>query len=113
MRLLSRLAALFLSLTFLVGVLVHDLAGAQMSIDMSAATNLEQQDELCLACAEGAGEQVVCDLDCTGPLLSLEPIAAALPQTFAATVLVWPADAVVRTRKPGFDPAPPRTNILS
>jgi len=113
MRLWVRLATFCLSLTLLVGVLVHDVSGARMSIDMAASSTVEQQDDLCPACAQEAGEQVVCDLDCTAPLLSTETFTAALPQAVAATALDWPADAAVRTRQPGFDPAPPRATILS
>ncbi|GAD57555.1 hypothetical protein MBELCI_3607 [Limimaricola cinnabarinus LL-001] len=80
---------------------------------MAASSTVEQQDDLCPACAQEAGEQVVCDLDCTAPLLSTETSMAALPQAVAATARDWPADAAVRTRQPGFDPAPPRTTILS
>ncbi|WP_334061210.1 hypothetical protein [Limimaricola cinnabarinus] len=113
MRLWVRLATFCLSLTLLVGVLVHDVAGARMSMDMAATDTVEQQDDPCPACVQDDGKQVACDFDCTAPLLSTEMSPTAQPQTVAATGLAWPADAMVRTRHPGFDPAPPRTTILS
>ncbi|MSU90810.1 hypothetical protein GE300_14495 [Rhodobacteraceae bacterium 2CG4] len=113
MRLWVRLATFFLSLVLTAGVLMHEVASAQMSIDMAATPAVERQDEVCPACPQDTDEQVVCDLDCTVPLLFTATSTAAVPQIVAATGLVWPADATVRTRQPGFDPAPPRATILS
>ena len=113
MRLWVRLASLCLSLALLGGVLLHDVAGARMSLDMTATAMAEQQDDTCLACAQDADEQMVCDFDCTAPLLSTETSPEALPQAVAGTDLSWPDDATARARQPGFDPAPPRTTILS
>lgn len=103
---------LCLSLALLGGVMMHDAAGARMSIDM-AASSVEQQDDLCPACVQDDGEQMVCGFDCTAPLLSTASSMTDLPMAIAVTGLAWPADSAVRTRNLDFDPAPPRTNILS
>lgn len=112
MRCLIRLAMLCLSLALLGGVMLHDVSGARMSIDM-AASSVEQQDDLCPACVQDAGEEMVCDFDCTAPLLSTASSMADLQIAVIATSLAWPADPALRTRHLDFDPAPPRTTILS
>ncbi|MFW8596372.1 hypothetical protein [Cribrihabitans neustonicus] len=112
MRHLVRLAMLCLSLALLGGVTLHDVSGARMSIDM-AASSVEQQDDLCSACVQEDGAEIACDFDCTAPLLSTPSSMAELPIAVIAISLVWPADSAVRTRNLDFDPAPPRTTILS
>lgn len=112
MRHLVRLAMLCLSLALLGGVILHDVSGVRMSIGM-AASNVEQQDDLCPACVQDDGEQMVCEFDCTAPLLSTASPMADLPTAVIATSLAWPADSAVRTHHLDFDPAPPRTTILS
>ena len=113
MRLWLRLVSLCLSLALLGGVMMHDAAGARMSFDMAASAVADAQDDLCPACDQNASEQLVCDLDCTAPLLSTEGSSEILPQTVAARSMTRSDDTALRTRRPGFDPAPPRTTILS
>jgi hypothetical protein len=113
MRLWVRLATLCLSLALLSGVMMHAAAGARMSFDMAASVVVEHQDDLCPACEQGESEQPVCDLDCTAPLLSTAGASDFPPQTVATRNMTRPDDTAVRTRRPGFDPAPPRTTILS
>ncbi|EAQ04607.1 hypothetical protein OB2597_04975 [Pseudooceanicola batsensis HTCC2597] len=113
MRLWVRLVSFCLSIALLGGVMMHDAAGARMSFDMAASAVAEAQDDLCPACDQDASEQLVCDLDCTAPLLSTEGSPEILPQTVATRGITRPDDTALRTRRPGFDPAPPRTTILS
>jgi len=113
MRRWLRLVSFCLSLVLLGGVMMHDAAGARMSFDMAASAVAEPQDNLCPVCDQGASEQLVCDLDCTAPFLSTEGSSEILPQTVATHSLTRPDDTALRTRRPGFDPAPPRTTILS
>lgn len=100
------------SLALLGGVMLHDVSGARMSIDMAAAS-VEQQDNLCPACVQDVGEEMACDFDCTAPLLSTASSMADLQIAVIATSLAWPTDPALRTRHLDFDPAPPRTTILS
>ncbi|MFT6531911.1 MAG: hypothetical protein ACJASC_001457 [Limimaricola cinnabarinus] len=65
MRFWVRLATVCLSLLLLIGVLLHDVAGAQTSIDMATSTLMNQQDDLGPACTQDATKQMTCNFDCT------------------------------------------------
>ena len=112
MRSLARLFAICLSLALLGGVMAHEVVSARMSIDMAASAFQEQQDDICPACGAEDEEAVVCDLDCTAPLLFAQTTLPPLPER-PSVGHVQLVDALIEARRPGFDPAPPRTSILS
>ncbi|APX89143.1 hypothetical protein BV394_04955 [Brevirhabdus pacifica] len=113
MRLWVRLLTLCISLAFLGGLMLHDVAGARMSFNMVAAETSDEGGEVCPACEVEDAETVICKLDCTTPMLFLGAFAAALPERLVADVHLATSPHSLRMRPPGFDPAPPRTTILS
>jgi hypothetical protein len=102
-----------MSLALLGGLMLHDMAGARMSFDMAAAAATDQSDEVCPACEVEDVETVACDLDCTAPLLFTGALSATMPERLTAGTHLPTAPDAFRARRPGFDPAPPRTTILS
>lgn len=115
MRLLLRLATLCLSLALLGGVLLHDLAGAKMSLDIASAASVMgvEQDDICPACTQDADEAIVCDMDCTAPVLSTARASQADPFDLISTHLARSGDLHLAGLDPASDPFPPRTSFLS
>ncbi len=109
MALWTRLAALCLSLALLGGILLHDVANADMSLKMTVSLD---ESDLCPACSHDAQDQIVCAFDCTVPVLS----TAGAPVTPVITVVSLQIAAVegkvLHGTVPDFDPSPPRTSIL-
>lgn len=115
MRLLLRLATLCLSLALLGGVLLHDLTGAKMSLDMAGAASVMdvEPDDICPACTQDADEAIVCDVDCTAPVLSTARASQAEPFDLISSRLAGTGDLHLAEFDPASDPFPPRTSFLS
>ncbi len=106
---------LCLSLALLGGVLLHDLAGARMSLDMASAAPAThaQQDDLCPACTQDQTDVIVCDMDCTAPVLSTARPSLAEVLSLPSTLATRSGDVHHAGLDPGSDPFPPRTSFLS
>ncbi|KAF0677172.1 hypothetical protein [Profundibacterium mesophilum] len=115
MRILLRLATLCLSLALLGGVLMHDLAGARMSLDMASAATAPdvEQGELCPACSEDMAEVPLCDMDCTAPVHVSGKAQQLSPLTLRTTALGQSGDDRLVGLDPGSDPFPPRNSVLA
>lgn len=115
MRLLLRLATLCLSLALLSGVLLHDLAGAKMSLDMAGAASMMdvEQDDICPACTQDVDEAIVCDMDCTAPVLSTARASQAEPFDLVSSRFARTGEVHLPGLDPASDPFPPRTSFLS
>ncbi|RKF15341.1 hypothetical protein D6850_11015 [Roseovarius spongiae] len=115
MRFLVRLATLCLSLALLGGMLGHDLAGAKMSLEMaSAATVIDaEQGDICPACTQDTSDAVVCDMDCTAPVLSTVRDARTAGLNLRSSPLETSGDLDLAGLDPGSDPFPPRSTFLS
>lgn len=113
MRLWVRLLSLCVSLTLLGGLMLHDVAGAQMSFDMAAASISDQNENVCPACEAEDAETIACNVDCTAQMPFIG--ASSAPSMERLVVDAHPSTGPdsMRMRRPGFDPAPPRTNFLS
>ena len=115
MRLLLRLATYCLSLVLLTGILAHDLAAANMSIEMSGMTvsSTSDQGEACAACLPGEQSEVVCDIDCTAPVFVYSQMHQSSIESVQRFFMPAPADLSLAGLNPGSDPFPPRTTFLS
>lgn len=115
MRVLLRLATLCLSLALLSGVLLHDLAGTKMSLDMAGAASVMdvEQDDICPACTQDTDEAIVCDMDCTVSVLSTARASQAAPFDLIYSRLPRAGDIHLPGLDPASDPFPPRTSFLS
>ena len=114
MRLLVRLAMLCLSLALLGGVLLHDLAGAKMSLDMAGTTmTAVEQEGACPACPQESSDLVACDMDCTAPVLSTDRVSRAVALDMRSSRLDMTADLDLAGLDPGSDPFPPRSTFPS
>lgn len=114
MRFWARLATLCLSVVLLGGVLLHDTASAAMSFEMAASDMVSAagDDGNCPACAENDAGEVVCDLDCTAPVLSTAVTPQALSGALRGSCLVARPGISLRNLDLGVDPTPPRSHIL-
>lgn len=115
MRILLRLATFCLSLVLLTGVLVHDLAAANMSMEMSGMTvsSTIDEGEACAACLPGEQSEVVCDIDCTAPVFIFSQMHQSPIESVQRFFMSAPADLSLDGLNPGSDPFPPRTTSLS
>lgn len=115
MRLLLRLITLCLTLALLSGVLLHDLAGAKMSLEMASAASVMdvEQDDICPACTQDTDEAIVCDMDCTAPVLSTARASQAEPFDLVSSRLARTGDLHLAGLDPASDPFPPRTSFLN
>ena len=115
MRMLLRLATICLSLVLLTGVLAHDLAAANMSMQMSGltASATMEEDDTCTACLQEDQGEVVCDIDCTAPLFVTSQILQSQPESVQRFFAPVPGDLGLAGIDLGSDPFPPRTTSLS
>ena len=115
MRILLRLATFCLSLVLLTGVLAHDLAAANMSMQMSGltASATMEEDDTCTACLQEEQGEVVCDIDCTAPLFVMSQVSQSQPESMQRFAMPVPIDAGLTGVNLGSDPFPPRTTSLS
>jgi len=115
MRILLRLATVCLSLVLLTGVLAHDLAAANMSMQMSGLTSSVMMDESddCAACLQEDQGEAVCDIDCTAPVFMTSQMLQSQPESMRRFFLPVPGDLDLTGDDPGSDPFPPRTHSLS
>tara|TARA_R110002110_G_C12967506_1_gene672245 strand:+ start:203 stop:550 length:348 start_codon:yes stop_codon:yes gene_type:complete len=115
MRLLVRLAALCLSVALLSGVLLHDLAGAKMSLDMANSVSMvdAEQDSVCPACTPEGPNVIVCDMDCTAPVFLTGKVSQSEPIAVETSFLWMPSDLDLAGLDQGHDPFPPRSTFLS
>lgn len=141
MRLMVRLAALCLSLALLGGLILHDLAGAKVTIDMARAAapapvSLPTSDlapdlalnpaqataasegaamraDACGACQADDPAALTCNWDCTAPVFSTETLPLPVAVTLHASLVAMPGDMDLAGLDPGADPFPPRSTFLS
>ena len=115
MRLLLRLATYCLSLVLLTGILAHDLAAANMSMQMSGLTSSAtmKNDSECLACPLEEQGEVVCDIDCAAPVFVTPQMLQSQPASMRRFFVPMPGDLDLTGADPGSDPFPPRTPFLS
>lgn len=115
MRLLLRLATYCLSLVLLTGIFAHDLAAANMSMQMSGLTlSATMEDESdCRACTLEEKGEVVCDIDCTAPVFVAPQLLQSEPESIGRFFVPVPGDIDLTGVDPGSDPFPPRTISLS
>ncbi|MBQ0717788.1 MAG: hypothetical protein KBT64_11245 [Sulfitobacter litoralis] len=114
MRILLRLTTFCLSLALLSGVLAHDLAAANMSMEMSGLTtsaHIEQDDD-CTACLQDDQGAIVCDIDCTAPVFLIAQLLQPQPETLHRFAVPMPKDLGLSGTDPASDPFPPRTISL-
>jgi|EP00919_Chromeraceae_sp_WS-2016_P078834 hypothetical protein len=115
MRILLRLATVCLSLVLLTGVLAHDLAAANMSMQMSGLTSSATMEEGgdCTACLQEDQGEVVCDIDCTAPVFVMSQKLQSQPESVQRFSVPVPGDLGLTGVNLGSDPFPPRTTSLS
>ncbi len=115
MRILLRLATFCLSLVLLTGVLAHDLAAANMSMETSGmtASSASDEGEACAACLPGEQSEVICDIDCTAPVFIFSRMHQSPIESVQRFFMLTPADLSLAGLNPGSDPFPPRTTFLS
>ncbi len=115
MRLLLRLATYCLSLVLLTGILAHDLAAANMSMQMSGLTSSAtmENDSDCLACPLEEQGEVVCDIDCAAPVFVTPQTFQSQPASMRRFFVPMPGDLGLAGIDLGSDPFPPRTTFLS
>jgi hypothetical protein len=115
MRMLLRLATFCLSLVLLTGVLAHDLAAANMSLQMSGVTSsaMMEEDDNCTACLQEEQGEAVCDIDCTAPVFVTSQMLQSQPESAHRFFVPAPGDLDLTGVDPGSDPFPPRTTSLS
>jgi len=115
MRMLLRLATICLSLVLLTGVLAHDLAAANMSMQMSGSTASAtmEEDDTCTACLQEDQGEVVCDIDCTAPLFVTSQMLQSQLESVQRFFAPVPGDLGLAGIDLGSDPFPPRTTFLS
>jgi len=115
MRILLRLATFCLSLALLTGVLAHDLAAANMSMQMSglSTSSTMEEDDNCTACLQEDQDEVVCDIDCTAPIFVMSQMHQSQPESVQRFFAPVPGDLGLAGVNLGSDPNPPRTTSLS
>lgn len=115
MRILLRLATICLSLVLLTGVLAHDLAAANMSLQMSGltASATMEEDDSCTACLQEDQGEVVCDIDCTASVFVMSQLLQSQPESVQRFFAPVPGDLGLAGIDLGSDPFPPRTTSLS
>ncbi|MGR3570663.1 hypothetical protein [Brevirhabdus sp.] len=141
MLLMVRLAALCLSLALLGGLVLHDLAGAKLTIDMARAAapapvSMSGPDlaptvtpapaltiaapegaalraDDCAACGAGDPAALTCNWDCTAPVFSTESLPLPVAVTLHTSLVAMPGDMALAGLDPGADPFPPRNIFLS
>ncbi|SDX70184.1 hypothetical protein SAMN04488041_11314 [Sulfitobacter pontiacus] len=115
MRILLRLATFCLSLVLLTGILAHDLAAANMSMQMSGVTSsaIMEEDGGCTACLQENQGEAVCDIDCTAPVFVTSQMLQSQPESVQGFFVPVPGDLDLTGVDPGSDPFPPRTISLS
>ncbi len=115
MRILLRLATICLSLVLLTGVLAHDLAAANMSMQMSGltASATMEEDDTCTACLQEEQGEVMCDIDCTAPLFVTSQMLQSQLESVQRFFAPVPGDLGLAGIDLGSDPFPPRTTSLS
>jgi hypothetical protein len=115
MRILLRLATFCLSLVLLTGILAHDLAAANMSMQMSGLTSsaIMEEDGDCTACLQENQGEAVCDIDCTAPVFVTSQMLQSQPESVQGFFVPVPGDLDLTGVDPGSDPFPPRTISLS
>tara|TARA_R100000935_G_scaffold47161_1_gene70866 strand:+ start:107 stop:556 length:450 start_codon:yes stop_codon:yes gene_type:complete len=115
MRILLRLATFCLSLVLLTGILAHDLAAANMSLQMSGltASATMEEDDSCTACLQEDQGEVVCDIDCTASVFVMSQLLQSQPESVQRFFAPVPGDLGLAGIDLGSDPFPPRTTSLS
>jgi hypothetical protein len=115
MRLLIRLAAFCLSFALLSGVLLHDLASVNMSLDMASAVSVidAEQDSRCPACAPDGATMTDCDMDCTAPIFLAAQASQSEPNTSKSTPFRIPSRFDLAGLDLGIDLSPPRSTSIS
>jgi len=115
MRILLRLATFCLSLALLTGVLAHELAAANMSMQMSGLTSSETMEEGgdCTACLQEDQGELVCDIDCTAPAFVMSQMLQSQPESVQRFFAPVPGDLGLTGVDLGSDPFPPRTTSLN
>ncbi|WP_146586180.1 hypothetical protein [Puniceibacterium confluentis] len=109
-----RLVSVCCALALLGGILLHDLAAAKMSAEMAEArlSIASGDSDACPACAPD-GPEVVCDIDCTAPVLSTAVAAEIVAAvTLRSLRLTLPGDMGRTGLDPGSEPHPPRGTVL-
>ncbi|MEP2203834.1 MAG: hypothetical protein ABJI65_13295 [Tateyamaria sp.] len=115
MRILLRLATFCLSLVLLTGILAHDLAAANMSLQMSGltASATMEEDDSCTACLQEDQGEVVCDIDCTASVFVMSQLLQSQPESVQRFFAPVPGALGLPGIVLGSDPFPPRTTSLS
>ncbi|MCF7702043.1 hypothetical protein [Loktanella sp. M215] len=114
MRIWIRLATLCLSLVLLGGVMLHDVASANMSFDMANRdmTAAVAADDNCPACTSDKTTKVACDLDCTAPVLLAVSTPTSAVKAVRRSGLISVAALSLEGLDLGVDPTPPRSTLL-
>ena len=115
MRILLRLATVCFSFALLTGLLAHDLAAANMSMQMSGLTSSATMEEGgdCTACLQEDQGEVVCDIDCTAPVFVMSQMLQSQLESVQRFSVPVPGDLGLTGVNLGSDPFPPRTTSLS